>query len=143
MKKITKMFQSLVCFGLIAQLAGCGTLMYPERRGQRGGRLDIGVVALDTIGLLFFLIPGIIAFAVDFSEGTIYLPGGRVARFDPKHTTVATLEGIIQRETGQSVKLNQKNMEVSRLGSLDDMRNRFAAVSPSDKNIRVALNVKS
>jgi len=143
MKKITKMFQSLVCFGLIAQLAGCGTLMYPERRGQRGGRLDIGVVALDTIGLLFFLIPGIIAFAVDFSEGTIYLPGtSRVARFDPKHATVASIEGIIRKETGQSVKLNQKNMEVSRLGSLEDMRTRFAAVSPSEKNIRVALNTK-
>jgi len=127
MKKITKMFQALVCFVLIAQLAGCGTLMYPERRGQKGGRLDIGIVALDTIGLLFFLIPGIIAFAVDFSEGTIYLPGtSRVARFDPKHATVATIEGIIQKETGQRVNLNQDDVEVSRLESLDDMRKRFA-----------------
>jgi len=143
MKKITKMFQSLICFGLIAQLAGCGTLMYPERRGQKGGRLDIGIVALDTIGLLFFLIPGIIAFAVDFSEGTIYLPGGaRAARFDPKHATFAKIEEIILKETGQSVKLNQANMEVSRLESLDDMRTRFAAVSSGDKNIRLALNTK-
>ena len=28
-------------------LASCGTILYPERRGQPAGRLDIGVVALD------------------------------------------------------------------------------------------------
>jgi len=52
----------------------CGTILYPERRGQPRGPLDPGVVVLDAIGLLFFLIPGIIAFAVDFSTGAIYLP---------------------------------------------------------------------
>jgi hypothetical protein len=31
-------------------------------------------VVLNAIGLLFFFIPGIIAFAVDFSTGAIYLP---------------------------------------------------------------------
>ena len=150
MKKITKMFQALVCFVLIAQLAGCGTLMYPERRGQKDGRLDIGVVALDTIGLVFFLIPGIIAFAVDFREGTIYLPPGarssldlkdiKVAKFDPKHSTAATIEEIIRKETGHRVKLNQDDMEVSRLESLEDVRKRFAEISPREKNIRVVLN---
>ncbi|MDE2027804.1 MAG: hypothetical protein KGK03_04150 [Candidatus Omnitrophica bacterium] len=59
---------------LVFQLAGCGTLLYPERRGHFGGRLDIGIVILDAVGLLFFLIPGAIAFAVDFSDGCIYLP---------------------------------------------------------------------
>ncbi|MEN6497793.1 MAG: hypothetical protein ABFD16_26135 [Thermoguttaceae bacterium] len=57
--------------------AGCGLLLYPERRGQRGGRLDWGVVLLDGLGLLLFFIPGIIAFVVDFSTGTIYLPPER------------------------------------------------------------------
>src|SRR5689334_12007234 len=55
-------------------LASCGTILYPERRGQTAGRLDVGVVALDGIGLLLFLVPGVIAFAVDFATGTIYLP---------------------------------------------------------------------
>ena len=59
---------------LVVQLAGCGTLMYPERKGQKGGRIDVGIVVLDGIGLLAFLIPGIIAYAVDFSNGAIYLP---------------------------------------------------------------------
>ena len=143
MKKIMKMFQALVCFVLIAQLVGCGTLMYPERKGQKDGRIDAGVAVLDGIGLLFFVIPGVIAFAVDFTNGTIYLPGtARLAKFDPKHSTAATIEEIIRKETGYRVKLNQDNMEVSRLGSLEDMRKRFAEVLPRDRNIRVALNTK-
>jgi hypothetical protein len=32
------------------------------------------MVALDGVGLLFFFVPGIIAFAVDFMTGAIYLP---------------------------------------------------------------------
>tara|TARA_R110000824_G_scaffold251955_2_gene440584 strand:- start:2991 stop:3428 length:438 start_codon:yes stop_codon:yes gene_type:complete len=60
---------------LAAALSGCGTLLYPERKGQSGGRIDPSVAILDGIGLLLFLIPGLVAFAVDFSNGTIYLPG--------------------------------------------------------------------
>ena len=60
-------------------LSGCGLLLYPERRGQTLGRLDWTVVALDTIGLCFFFVPGLIAFAVDFATGTIFLPEGGVA----------------------------------------------------------------
>ncbi|MEM5516107.1 hypothetical protein WNY37_04050 [Henriciella sp. AS95] len=64
---------------LAAPLSACGTLLYPERRGQTGGRLDTAVVILDGLGLLLFLVPGLIAFAVDFGSGAIYLPGGRRA----------------------------------------------------------------
>ena len=74
LKKLMKALYVSVCVVLIVQLVGCGTLIYPERKGQKGGRIDIGVAALDGIGLLVFLIPGIIAYAVDFSNGTIYLP---------------------------------------------------------------------
>jgi hypothetical protein len=56
-------------------LSACGTIMYPERKGQIDGRIDPTVAILDGIGLLLFLVPGVIAFAVDFSNGTIYLPG--------------------------------------------------------------------
>lgn len=57
--------------------AGCGTVLHPERRGQQAGPLDWKVVALDAVGLLFFFVPGVIAFAVDFNNGTIYLPPER------------------------------------------------------------------
>ena len=45
---------------LIVQLAGCGTILYPERKGQKSGRIDAGVAVLDGIGLLLFIIPGVI-----------------------------------------------------------------------------------
>ncbi|SBS33210.1 hypothetical protein MAQ5080_02515 [Marinomonas aquimarina] len=81
MKMTSKGLTKVVVGSLIAsQLAACGTLIYPERRGQTGGKLDIGVVALDALGLLFWFVPGVIAFGVDFITGAIYLPGGTVAQ---------------------------------------------------------------
>lgn len=118
---------------LAIQTAGCGTILHPERRGQRGGRLDVGVVILDAIGLLFFVIPGVIAFAVDFSNGTIYLPGGgrgilSEVRFDPKAgDPKAAVEAILLARTGRAVKLDQPGVEVVALGSLDEARARFAS----------------
>lgn len=53
----------------------CGTVFYPERKGQINGSIDPKVAAGNALALLFFIIPGVIAFAVDFSNGTIYLPG--------------------------------------------------------------------
>ena len=38
----------------------CGTILYPERRGQPAGKIDVGVAVLDGIGLLVFLVPGVI-----------------------------------------------------------------------------------
>ncbi|PRB80044.1 polyribonucleotide nucleotidyltransferase [Pseudomonas sp. MYb185] len=62
---------------LITQLSACGTIFYPERRGQISGEIDPGVAILNGIGLLFYIIPGLIAFAVDFATGAIYFPDER------------------------------------------------------------------
>jgi hypothetical protein len=72
---LRKQFVVFVCLivtiALIIQLAGCGTIIYPERRGQTGGRIDVGIVILDAVGLFFFIIPGLIAFGVDFTTGAL------------------------------------------------------------------------
>jgi hypothetical protein len=61
---------------LSLQAASCGTIIHPERWGQpRTGPLDPSIVVLDGLGVLLFVIPGIVAFVVDFSTGAIYLPG--------------------------------------------------------------------
>jgi hypothetical protein len=61
----------------LSSVAGCGTIMYPERRhAPRSHQLDWKVAALDGLGLLLFFIPGVIAFVVDFYTGAIYLPAG-------------------------------------------------------------------
>lgn len=83
-----RFFSRLILGILLIQQLGCGTILYPERRGQQGGRIDAGVAVLDGIGLLFFIIPGVIAFAVDFSTGAIFLPGGRRSSLPEKAVNV-------------------------------------------------------
>lgn len=61
--------------GSACTLTGCGTLFHGERRGQRhNGRIDWKIAALNGLGLVFFFVPGVIAFAIDFYTGAIYLP---------------------------------------------------------------------
>ena len=49
--------------------------MHPERRGQpHSNQIDWRVAALGGFGLILFFVPGIVAFAVDFYTGAIYLP---------------------------------------------------------------------
>ena len=73
---LRKLLPSLLSGLLLLQLAGCGTLIFPERRGQRSGEIDPAVAILDGIGLVFFIVPGLAAFAIDFTTGAIYLPHG-------------------------------------------------------------------
>jgi len=149
-QQLTKTLYGLLCGVFIFQSVGCGTLMYPERRGQKGGRIDIGVALLDGIGLLFFLIPGVIAYAVDFSEGTIYLPGGihtsslddkglKKVKFDPKQASLASIEKIIKDQTGYTVTFGQPGMKVVKLRSTDDMRSQFVQVLPELRDNRLSL----
>jgi hypothetical protein len=56
-------------------VTGCGTLLHSERHGQpHSNQIDWKIAALDGLGLILFFVPGVIAFAVDFSTGAIYLP---------------------------------------------------------------------
>lgn len=113
------------------QTAACGTILHPERRGQRGSRLDVGIVVLDAVGLLFFIIPGVIAFAVDFTNGTIYLPGGgrgllSEVKFD-KAGGVKAVEKILRERTGVAVAFENPDLRSTRLVSTDELPARFAA----------------
>ncbi|GAA0697651.1 hypothetical protein GCM10009104_27510 [Marinobacterium maritimum] len=93
-------------------LSGCGTIMHPERKGQVSGRIDPGVAVLDGLGLLFFFVPGVIAFAVDFSNGTIYLPGGhRADAGSPDESRQISFEGRPNREQLEQL-LQQAGLEV-------------------------------
>ena len=149
-KTLGNALRVFICGVLTLQLMGCGTLMYTERRGQRGDRIDAGIAILDGLGLLFGIIPGVIAFAVDFSNGTIYLPERtkigfldlkniKEVKFDPKHTSLASLERTIQDETGYEVKFGQDNIKLSKLKSLNDMMVQFAKAGSVIKNDRIAL----
>jgi hypothetical protein len=114
--------------------AGCGTILHPERKGQPAGPLDWSIVALDAVGLLFFFVPGVIAFAVDFNNGTIYLPpeqryygGGMPAdRTLTAHPVqgnprdVRDIERTVSDHAGQTVTLQPGGYRTRELTSLDD-----------------------
>jgi hypothetical protein len=129
-----RMVTALVGAGLLLQATSCGTILHPERRGQVGGRLDPAIVVLDAVGLLLFFVPGVIAFAVDFSNGTIYLPAEyganvpfdaaphelRRVRLSPGELTPERIAGVVEQETGRTVRLEAGAYRATRLGGLDD-----------------------
>ena len=56
-------------------VSACGTILKPNQINKpHSSQLDIAIVALDAFGLIFFIIPGAVAFVVDYSNGTLYLP---------------------------------------------------------------------
>lgn len=119
-----------VAAALFTQLTACGTLFYPDRRGQIEGKIDPVVAALDAIGILFYVIPGLIAFAVDFATGAIYLPDGQTAQVAPEALREAVtadgkvdsvrLKSIIARETGHDLPLDNPQL-LQRSGNLQQL----------------------
>jgi hypothetical protein len=122
-----------LALALALQSLSCGTLLYPERRGQPSGRLDPGVVALDAVGLILFFVPGIVAFAVDFATGTIYLPPERpylvpagdgrtfqVIRANPGELTPERVETIVSRQTGQTIRLTPGSFLATKIERIED-----------------------
>ena len=122
-----KIVACIICLVLMSQLTSCGTILYPERRGQDKhqsvNKIDMAVFALDFGLCLLGILPGVIAFAVDFSSGCIYLPENqisledvgdmkhwRIVKVDPDTLNQATIERIIREHTGKSIHLNSPDL---------------------------------
>ncbi|HEX6985601.1 MAG TPA: hypothetical protein VF170_09500 [Planctomycetaceae bacterium] len=129
---------TLLLTASVVWTTSCGTLIHPERVGQpRGGRLDLSIVLLDGLGLLFFFIPGVIAFVVDFATGAIYLPPGygdagdpkswRVVRIPKDEMTREKIEEVVSREVGRPVDLEAEDVRVERLRTIDEAPRQFRA----------------
>ena len=124
---------TLVNTGIVAS-GGCGTLLHPERRGQPAGKLDWGIVALDAVGLLLFFVPGVIAFAVDFTTGTIYLPpdhyGSKssskskerlvTVQVPDKRMSVKELELAVSQHLQQDIELTPGSYQTQELKTIDE-----------------------
>ena len=135
--KPRRQIQGAVCFfiavTLLVQVFGCGTIIYPERRGQKSGRIDPGIAILDGIGLLFFIIPGLVAYAIDFTTGAIYLPGGhrssdamRIVYVNAKELDQEKIKGILVREAGLPGDIHLEEAEVYVLEGSENIRTRLA-----------------
>jgi len=102
-ERLSLTLRVFICGVLMVQLTGCGTILYPERKGQKSGKIDAGVAILDGIGVLCFIIPGVIAYVADFYNGTIYLPGT-----SGSGTTGQDIKITVQ-DTGQALKSAGRN----------------------------------
>lgn len=123
-------FQGVAVGWLAAALAGCGTLMYPERRGQaRTGGIDWTVAGMDAIGLVLFFIPGLIAFAVDYHNGTLFLPEGSASAGRRRtlrtvklssHPSSDEIAAAVSSATGMPVVLEEGMFISRRMETLDE-----------------------
>lgn len=130
MRMPSRLIGGLVAATLLTQLTACGTLFFPDRRGQIEGQVDPVVAGLNAIGLLFYVIPGLIAFGIDFATGAIYLPAGQHTQVSPEllkdaigadgKVDNARLKAIIERETGQSLPLDDPRL-LQRSGNLQQL----------------------
>ncbi|MBB1520435.1 polyribonucleotide nucleotidyltransferase [Aquipseudomonas guryensis] len=114
---------------LLTQLSACGTLFFPDRRGQIEGRIDPLVAGLNAIGILFYVIPGLIAFGIDFATGAIYLPAGQYSVAPEQlqdaigadgQVDQAKLKAIILRETGQELPLDDPRL-IQHSGNIEQL----------------------
>jgi hypothetical protein len=106
----------LITVVMALQTTSCGLVLHPERQGQTSGKIDPGVAILDAAGLIVFIIPGLIAFGVDFMTGCIYLPGSarasdagvvplREVYVAPGALSASKIAGTVAAYTGQPVDL--------------------------------------
>lgn len=83
-RKVTRRIALLLAVALAVESASCGTVIHPERCGRpHSGALDPSIVVLDGLGVLVFLVPGVVAFIVDFSTGAIWLPDQHFSPYVP------------------------------------------------------------
>ena len=106
-------------------LSGCGYILYPERRGQSayGTQLDPVVIILDGILVLFGVVPGLIAFAIDISSGCIYMssssgeppnvaqsPARRLRRFRTAGRRQRDFEDTQREASGMAIRLDDPRL---------------------------------
>ena len=135
-RSITHRFATIALVASCACHSSCGTILHPERIGQPPGRIDPGVVALDGVGLLVFVLPGAIAFAVDFYTGAIYLPPEFASkefprdlkaaslvkvRVDPRTLTPRKIEAVVREQTGRDVRLIAGEYVAAPIDSIDEL----------------------
>lgn len=136
MRYLKKHVVLAVLIAMLVQASACGTLLYPERRGQTHGQIDTAVALMDGIGILFFVIPGLVAFIIDFNTGAIYLPSRRrfsnnseflsleqndMTIIKPKHMDKTEIENIVSNYTGRDIDLDNERLRVYRYKNTEEL----------------------
>lgn len=112
---------------------GCGLILHPGRKSApHSNQIDWKVAALDGLGLILFFVPGVVAFAVDFYTGAIYLPanngqvGYTASKFELKRRDIpredlkmSSIEKAVSDHIGENVSLRDDSSRVSHLAKID------------------------
>ena len=143
-KSIRRFGRAALVALLSLQLVACGTVLYPERQGQgKHGRLDPAVLLLDGALLIAFVIPGLVAYAVDFHTGAIYLPGSRQAShvLPEGQRTLAGAQALLSELSGTEIRWDDPRAEIRALRDAtarDAFLREFTAAKPA-RTERLAL----
>lgn len=122
---------SLSLAGMLAiQLTACGTLFHAERKGQTpSDKIDPEVLILDCCGLLFGVIPGVVALVLDFNNKTIYYTKAEARKLQASVETMdrskmiairtddmsnEAIEKILSKELGRRVTLSGMQVVAAR-----------------------------
>ena len=133
--RLYKVVSSFLIACLLSQMVACGLILHPERKGQKAGQIDPAIALFDAIGLLFYLVPGVIAFAVDFYSGTIYLPGGKRAQLTPEEMRdIKTDTGVDRAALTKALKtrgieVNPAELQVESLQSHQELTQKMSNFS--------------
>jgi hypothetical protein len=132
-KRFIKVLSVIVLGAFVIQIAGCGTIFYPERRGQTvHGGIDIVVAVTDSLWFIAFIIPGFIAWGIDLYTGALYMPPGQtrltsqpnnpdmvVVKVNPKQLDQKMIEQIVSKHVGQNINLDDPNVQILRFNGTD------------------------
>ena len=129
----------------VSLLTSCGTIIYPDRVHQKNrGGIDPAIAILDGIGCLLFLIPGLIAFAVDFYTGAIYFPAGKstgdkertifdktsMYKHPDRKLTQQDIEQVVSARVGTKVNLSQGNVLCVEVSSISQASKIYDQIAP-------------
>lgn len=133
-RRIIQLFSILILGAFLIQIAGCGTIFYPERRGQTvHGGIDPVVAITDSAWFLVMLIPGFIAWGVDLYTGALYMPSGQkrltnqpngqnmvVVRVNPEQLDQKMIEQVVSTQVGRKINLNDPDVQIFRFNGTDE-----------------------
>ena len=108
---------------LLLGASGCGTLFFSRRIGRKMSRtIDNKVFYTDCFLCLLGIVPGVVAFILDFDNGTIYyteaelipddfnqgaLTPGKMKKIDGGSMTEAEIARRLSEATGRKIDLSQ------------------------------------
>jgi len=150
-KCIFKLLSATILVLFLFELTSCGSIIYKERVFKKHSRrIDPKVAIMDTVLMVFFLIPGAVAFGIDFATGAIFLPRGKkawsklnnpaditVIKVDPEKLNKEMLEKILSEYTGKRIILNEQNLQVFTGGDIkkSDVKRTLTAIGVDNVTI--------